>query len=100
MNSCQYEKRGVTYGKGDEVVEEEARNAEQQDLGEDEGSGEEEDEEGEDGGNRRRQEGIEQGMEEEGQQMEDDERGEGRDEESTGGRGVGLIEDPASDEER
>jgi hypothetical protein len=71
--------RGVTYGQGDEVVEEEARNAEQQDLGEDEGGGEEEDEEREDGGNRRRHGEIGQGMEKEGQQMEDDEGGKGRD---------------------
>jgi hypothetical protein len=39
-------------------------------------------------------------MEEEGQQMEGDGGGESRDEESIGGRGVGLIEEPASDEER
>jgi hypothetical protein len=99
--------RGVTHGKGDEVIQEEAQNAEQQDLREDKGGGEEEDEERQDDGNRRRQgdgnrrrQGeIGQAMEEEGQQMEDDEEGQGRDEEHIEGRRVGLVEEPISDED-
>jgi hypothetical protein len=92
--------RGVTHGKGDKVIEEEARNAEQQDLGEDEGGREEEDEEREDGGSRRRQSDVESGMEEERQQIEGDEEGKGRDEEHIEWRRVGLVEGPASDEHR
>jgi hypothetical protein len=91
---------GVTFGKGDEVIEEEARNAEQRDLREDQGGGEEEDQEREDDGDRRRQGDFGRGMEEEGQETDDDEEGEGRDEESIERRGVGLVEEPASDEDR